>query len=148
MLAVSLLYFKDFWKLVLVLTTDIQERPQNSYTTLCNGVVSHGVPFGGLRILADPARKRKRKTNLFAIFALYVTFYVCLSSRSHRSRCRWHTYLTNNGQFDYGQNPKTLNFVLEARAGIKMAQVLGSPLYICVLNILFLLSKIFLERVK
>ena len=29
-------------------TTDIERRSSNSYTTPCNGVVSHGAPIGGI----------------------------------------------------------------------------------------------------
>ena len=35
-------------------------------------------------------------------------FNVCLSLRSDRSRCRWHTHLKNHIYFDYGKNPNTL----------------------------------------
>ena len=44
-------------------TTDIPQRYQTSYTTLCNGVVSCGAQFGGLWVFADHTRKNKRKTN-------------------------------------------------------------------------------------
>ena len=50
-------------------------------------------------------------------------FYVCLSSRSERGRCRRHTHLENRGYFDCG---KTQRPQLEPHAGLKMAQVLGS----------------------
>ena len=42
----------------------------------------------------------------------------------------------NHGYFDYGKNPKTPNF--QPQAGIKMAQVLGSPVYIYGTGIVFL----------
>ena len=38
-------------------------------------------------------------------------------------------HLTNQGYFDYRKKPEDSLF--EPHAGIKMAQVLGSPLYIC-----------------
>ena len=50
-------------------------------------------------------------------------------SSSNCSRCRWHTQLTNHGYFDHRKNPKTPN--LSPMPGLKMAQVLGSPVCIC-----------------
>ena len=49
-----------------------------------------------------------------------------LSSDHHR--CKWHKHLKNCGYFDYR---KTRGTQFEPHAGIKMAQVLQSPLYIC-----------------
>ena len=91
------------------LTIDIHERSQTSYTTPCNGVVSHGTQIGGLCVFADRTRKNKRKTNALTILLHRAAFYTCLSSRSDPSRCGWHTHLTNHGYFDYGKNPKTSN---------------------------------------
>ena len=42
-------------------TTDIHQTSQTSYTTLCNGVVSHGAQFGSLRVSADHAPKTDAK---------------------------------------------------------------------------------------
>ena len=52
-----------------------------------------------------------------------------LSSRSDRSRCRWHTHLINRCYFDYGKNLKTpsLSPMPESRWHV---QVLRSPVYI------------------
>ena len=65
------------------------------------------------------------------IFACRAMFYACLSSRSHSSRCRWHTHLTNHSYFLLQEKPKD---PFQPHAGVKMAQVLGSPLYICGCN--------------
>ena len=92
-----------------VKTIDIHGISQTSYTAPCNGVVSHGAQIGGLRVFADHIRKNKRNTNASVIFTRRAVFYACLSSRSGRSRCRWHMHRTNHGWFDYGGNPKTPN---------------------------------------
>ena len=44
-----------------------------------------------------------------------------------------HTHLTNQGYFDRRKKPEYPQF--EPHARIKMAQVLGSPLYICGVNV-------------
>ena len=41
--------------------TDMEGRSQTSYTTPCNGVVNHGAPIGGIRVLTDHSRDNKRK---------------------------------------------------------------------------------------
>ena len=53
--------------------------------------------IGGLWVFANHTCKNKRKTNAYRIFACHAAFYGCLSSSSDRSRCRWHTHLTNHG---------------------------------------------------
>ena len=55
--------------------TDIHQRSQMSYTTPCNGVVSHGARFGGPWVFADHARKHKRKSNALTIFVHHTAFY-------------------------------------------------------------------------
>ena len=67
----------------LPIHTDIHQRYQTSYTALCNGVVSHGFQFGGLRGFGYRTHKSKRKTNAFRIFACRAAFYACLSSGSY-----------------------------------------------------------------
>ena len=62
-------------------------RSQTSFTTPCNGVVSHGAQFGGLRVFADYTHKQKQKTNVFMIFARCGAFGVCLSSCTNHSTC-------------------------------------------------------------
>ena len=42
-------------------TTDIERRSQNSYTALCNVIVSHGAPVGGILDFADHTRGNKCK---------------------------------------------------------------------------------------
>ena len=90
---------------------DIHQRSQTSHTAPCNGVVSHGPwltmmgsNWGSLSF-CRPHTQNKCAT----IFLRRAAFYACLSSRSDRGRCRWHTHLTNHGYFDYGKNPKTPN---------------------------------------
>ena len=41
--------------------TDIHQTSQTSYTTPCNGVVSHGAQFGSLQVFANHTRENKRK---------------------------------------------------------------------------------------
>ena len=97
---------------------DIENRSQNSYTTPCNGVVSHGA-------LADHTRGNKRKQNASMIFARYrrvMRVYLCAQTAVH-------THLINHGYFDRSKKPEYPQF--EPHAGIKTAQVPGSPLYIC-----------------
>ena len=78
-------------------TTDIEKRSQNSYSALCNDVISHGAPIsGGLRIFADHTRRNKCKLNASTIFARRVAFHACLSSCSDSS-----TFAPDNhGYFD------------------------------------------------
>ena len=105
------------------MTTDIQGRSQTSYAAPHKGVVSHGAQIGGLRVFADHTRKKRlRSSRTRQRFT-----HLYLHAADH-SRCRWHTHLTNHGYFDYGKNPKT---PIWASCRIKMAQVLGAPLYIC-----------------
>ena len=66
-----------------------------------------GIKLGVYRFFADHTRRNKRMTNASTIFVHCVAFYGCLSSSSDRSRCKWHTHLTNYGYFDYGRNLKT-----------------------------------------
>ena len=86
-----------------MITIDIHQRSRTSYTAPCNGVVSHRTQTGGLRVFPDHTRKKTCKMNAPTIFVHHAAFYVCLSSRSDRSRCGWYTHLTNNGYFDYGK---------------------------------------------
>ena len=65
--------------------TDIEKRFQNSCITLCNGVVSHEAPIGGIRVFTDYTHRNKRKQNTSTIFAHRVAFEACLSSQSDRS---------------------------------------------------------------
>ena len=85
------------------------------------------------------------KTNASAIFARCAAFYTCLSLHSDRSWCRWHTHLTNHSCFDYG---KTQRPQFEHHAGIKMVQVLGSPLYICEVPARWRLSVLLLRLLR
>ena len=57
-------------------------RPQTSYTALCNGVVSHGAPTGGIGVFADHTRRNKRKQNASMIFTGCAAFHAYLSSCS------------------------------------------------------------------
>ena len=91
------------------ITADIHGRSQVSYTAPCNGVVSHWAQIGSLWVFANHTYKNKRRTNASMILACRAAFCTCLSSRSDRSRCRWHANLKNHGYFDYRENPKTPN---------------------------------------
>ena len=107
-----------------------REIPDLVYRAPSNGIVSHRAQIGGIRVFANHTRKTNTKQMRPWSLHSVQHFNACLSSRSDRSRCRWHTYLTNHGYSDHG---KTLNTPIWAllHSGIKMAQVLGSPLYIC-----------------
>ena len=59
--------FIDLWSFA--------EEDPKTYTTRCNGVVSYGAQFGGLRVFfADYTCKSKRKASLFTIFARRTAF--------------------------------------------------------------------------
>ena len=94
----------------------------------CNGLVNPEAQIGGLWVLADHIRKNKCNANVSTIFARHGAFHACLPSRSDRTRVRWHMHLTNHGYFDYGEKPEDPQF--GPHAWIKMAQVLGSPVYV------------------
>ena len=67
---------------------------------------------------------RPRSLRAMQRFAL-----VCLQAQIALLVCKQHMHLTNHGYFDYGKNPKTPQ--IQPHAGIKMAQVLRSLVYIC-----------------
>ena len=88
-------------------TIDIEERSQTSYTTQCNSVVNPGAQ-------TTKQNKTKTKTN---------------AKQMHPWSSRMHVYLHTSTAVDAGDIPKDPQF--EPHARIKMALVLGSPLYIC-----------------
>ena len=104
-------------------STDTQGRSQMWYTVLCNGVVSHGAQIRGIWVFANHTCKNKRKINASTIFAHCAAMHVYLHAQ-RPSRCRWHTHL----MFWLWKKPEYSQF--EPHAGVKMAQILGSPLYI------------------
>ena len=59
----------------------------------CNGVISHGAQFRGLRVFANHTWKSKRKTNAFMIFPRCAAFYACLPSRSYCNTSWYRTHL-------------------------------------------------------
>ena len=64
----------------------------------------------GIRVFADHTRKNNKRKEMHPRSSrVHGSLNACLSSRSDRSRCRWHMHLTNNGYFDYGKNPNTPN---------------------------------------
>ena len=84
--------------------------------------------FGGLRDFANHTRKNNAK-QMYPWYSRAVRHFThVISSRSDRRRRRWLTHLTNHSYFDNG---KTRNPQFVSHAGIKMAQVVWSPLYIC-----------------
>ena len=95
-----------------VWSTDKHQRSQTSYTTLCNGVISHAAQFGGLQVFAD----HTRKTNMFTIFVRRVAFCAWLSSCSDRG-----TYAPDEPWLFWLQE-KPEDPQIEPRARIKMAQ--------------------------
>ena len=108
---------------ISVSPTDLDRRSRTSYTAPCNDVVSHGAPIGGIRVFADHTRGNRHKQK--SVHNLRVAFHAWLSSRSDRSKCRWHTHLTNHGYFDHMENPEYCQ--LEPHARRKMAPILESP---------------------
>ena len=94
----------------------------------CNGIVSCGAQIGGLRVFADHSYENKSEKSAPTIFTHRAAFYAILSSRSDRSRCRWHTHQRTMVILI---TRKTWRPQFEPHAGMKMAQVLLSPLYIC-----------------
>ena len=81
-----------------IFPTDIHQRFQAFYTTLCNGFISHEAQFGGCKVFADHACKNKCKSNVL--------------SRSDRDRC------SDIFFFDYEKKPE--DHQIEPNTGIKM----------------------------
>ena len=56
-------YLCPLWQFTLALpvATDIHQRSQISYTTQCNGIVSHGTQFGGSLVFRGPHTKTNAK---------------------------------------------------------------------------------------
>ena len=107
-----------------VLATDIEKRSQNSYTTPCNCVVSHGLPgvFGFLPTTHAETDANKMRSRSSCAVQRFKRVYLPSSDRSTYTRDKsWLFWLR--------EIPKYLQ--LEPHAGIKMVQVLGSPVYIC-----------------
>ena len=106
--------------------TDIERRSHNSYTAPCNGGVSHGAPIGGIRLFL-PTTHAETNANKMHPQSLWVVIrFTCVYLHAQTAV---HTHLTNHGYFDSGKKPEYLQF--EPYAGIKMAQVLRFPVYIC-----------------
>ena len=65
--------------------TDIHQNSQASYTTPCNGVVSHGAQFVGLQVFADhTSKKKKRKAKQMrsrSLPAVQCFVHVCLHAQ-------------------------------------------------------------------
>ena len=101
--------------------TDIHQRSQTSYTAPCNGVVSHGAQFGGLRVFC----RNKCKSNAFLIYAFVFMFVLMLWTQYIQV-----TYILDEPWLIWsGEKPKDPQF--KPHAKIKMAQVLRSLVYIC-----------------
>ena len=113
---ISLLFIRVF-----MITTHKYHRSQFSYTTPSNGVVSHGAKFRGLCIFAYHRRKNKCKTNPFMIFvrrfALVLSF-MQVTFAPDEPQIFW--------LWEKPEDPP-----IQVNAGIQMAQVLGSLVYIC-----------------
>ena len=122
------LYPKGPWPtmtLMWPLTTDIEKRSKNSYTALCNGVVSRKTRIGGIPVFTNHTRGNKHKQNASTIFTCYATFHRCLSSRSDRS-----PYVPDESHLFWSRQTPAHPY-LEPHARIKMVQVLGSLVCIC-----------------
>ena len=91
------------------------------YTYPCNGIFSHGTPIGGIRVFSDHTRRNKMRPRSSCAMRRFTS----LPSRLDRSTLRtWRiTLILITGKI---WTPE-----FEPHAGIKMAQVLGSPVYIC-----------------
>ena len=108
-----------------VKATDIERRSRNSYTTPSYGVVSHGALIEGIRVFADHTRGNRRKQKASMISTHHTAFQACLPSRSNRS-----TYAPDESRLFWSEEkPEYPHF--EPFVEIKMAQALGSPVYIC-----------------
>ena len=94
------------------------------YTAPCNGIVSHGPSIGGILVFADHTRGNKRKQNASTIFARCAAFHTFIFTLRLQDICSWWiTVILIAGKTRIPQ--------LEPNTRIKMAQVLGSPIYIC-----------------
>ena len=104
-----------------------QGRSQTSYTAPCNGVVSHGAQIGGLRVFANHTHRNKCKTNASTIFAHRAAFYT-FYLHAQTTVDAGDIYAPDEPRlFWLREKPKDPKF--ENYARIKMAQVLGSPVY-------------------
>ena len=116
---------------VTVTLTGIQRRSQTLYTNLCNGMVSHGAQIGGLQVFADHMQKQTHPRSSQTVRHLTHAY---LHAANH-SRCRWHydicTWRTTVIFDIKGKTQRPPIWALCQDKKIKMAQVLGSPLYIC-----------------
>ena len=96
-------------KKILNIPININHKSQTSNTAPCNGIVSLGAQFEGLRVFANHAQKNKHKAYVCRIFVLSAVFYACLSSCSDCSRCSdistWQTTVI----LIMRKNPKTPN---------------------------------------
>ena len=91
------------FKISLVIYTDIERRFQNSFTALCNGIISHGTP--NCWYLLTTCRN-KRKQNMSTIFAHHAAFHACYL----HAQMAIQMHLTNPGCFDHRNNPNTPNW--------------------------------------
>ena len=106
-------------------STDIKGRSQNSYTGPWKTVVSHGLKLGVFGFLLTTHAKQMYSQCSPTVWS----FNGCVSSRSDRSRCKWHIgtwqttviLITGKTWIEYPQ--------FEPHAWIKMAQVLWSLVY-------------------
>ena len=115
------------WTCMPVTDIHVEKRSQNSYITLCNGVITHGAPIGGIQVLLTTyaeTNANKMRPRTLCCGALHT----CLSSSSDSSR-----YTPDESRvFWLREKPEYPQ--LEPHVGIKMAQVLGSLVYICDAN--------------
>ena len=102
---------------ICICTTDLDQRSQTSYTAMCNGIVSHGAPTGGIRVnhthMETNAKKMCPWSSLICAYysrcALRLFTDAYLSPSDH-SRHRWRTLQTNQVNFDHVKNLNTINW--------------------------------------
>ena len=102
--------------------TDTERRSQNSSTAPCKGVISHGAPIGVFKFL--PTTHTETNTNkMCPRSSCTMGYFTCgLSSCSDHS-----TYTLDKSSQEKPEYPQ-----LEPHARIRIVQVLGSLVYICV----------------
>ena len=89
--------------------TDLHQRYETSYTTLCNGIVSYGAQFGGLWVFVHHTCKNKCKKMHSRSSHAMQRFCTCVPSRSDHCTCRKHTHLMSHDYFDYGETQRPPN---------------------------------------
>ena len=95
----------DIWPVVTIAlcpvsmhSTDIYQRSQTSYTTLRNGVISHGAQFGVFGFHAKPNAQTMCPQSLRTMWCFTLVLYSCPDCSTCSDICTW-----------WRKNPKTPN---------------------------------------